>query len=435
MHTIDLISLGCSKNLVDSEKLLHLFKERGYTFHHNPETLHGDIAVVNTCGFIADAKEESIETILTLCQAKDDGELKKVYVMGCMAERYRHELEEEIPEVDGFFGKFDWPQIIHEIAGTEDATPADAFCCTDRVLTTPSHYAYIKISEGCDRTCAYCAIPLITGHHKSRREEDILNEVRSLVAQGVSEFNIIAQELTYYGVDLYGKPMLVELLRELCKIDGLSWIRMLYCYPEYITDELLDVMAAEEKIVNYLDIPIQHASGAVLERMNRRGDRAWLTALMTHIREKVPGITLRTTVMTGFPGETETDFEELCEFLSEMRLQRVGTFPFSPEEGTPAAEMPHVAWEEAVRRAELIGDIQSEIMDEFNESRLGDVVEVLCDGFDDDAMSYVGRTYAESPEIDGRVYFASDRDVAPGEFVRVKLTGTMDGELTGEVVE
>ena len=436
MHTIDLISLGCSKNLVDSEKLLHLFNERGYTFHHNPETLHGDIAVVNTCGFIADAKEESIETILTLCQAKDDGELKKVYVMGCMAERYRHELEEEIPEVDGFFGKFDWPQIIHEIAGTEDATPADAFCCTDRVLTTPSHYAYIKISEGCDRTCAYCAIPLITGHHKSRREEDILNEVRSLVAQGVSEFNIIAQELTYYGVDLYGEQRLPLLIEKMAQIEGVRWIRLHYGYPNHFPYDLTRVIRDNNNVCAYLDIALQHISDNVLSRMRRNTTKAETLELIRRLRTEVPGICLRTTLMVGFPGETDEDFQELCDFVKEARFERMGAFAYSEEDGTYAAEHYTDDVPEDIKQARLskLMRIQERISAEVNAALIGQERTVVIDRLDGDY--YIGRTEQDSPEVDCEVLISADEwELEIGQYYDVRITAAEDFDLYAEITQ
>ena len=434
MHTIDLISLGCSKNLVDSEKLLHLFKERGYTFHHNPETLHGDIAVVNTCGFIADAKEESIETILALCQTKADGELQKVYVMGCMAERYRHELESEIPEVDGFFGKFDWPELLSAIDPATQA-PANALERGNRVLTTPSHYAYIKISEGCDRTCAYCAIPLITGRHHSRREEDILDEVCSLVAQGVSEFNIIAQELTYYGLDLYGEQRLPALIEKMAHIPGVHWIRLHYGYPSHFPYDLLRVMRENDNVCAYLDIALQHISDAVLARMRRHTTKAETLELIRRLRAEVPGICLRTTLMVGFPGETEEDFQELCDFVKEARFERMGAFAYSEEDGTYAAEHYTDDVPEDIKQARLskLMRIQERISAEANAALIGQERTVVIDRLDGDY--YIGRTEHDSPEVDCEVLIPADEwDLEIGQYYDVRISAAEDFDLYAHII-
>ena len=413
--------------------------EAGMTLQGDAEG--ADVVIINTCGFIDSAKTEAIDVILEMAELKARGLIKKIIVTGCLSQRYQAEMPVELPEVDGLLGTANYGNIVEAVNQVMAGEKCEYFSDINgpveelpRILSTPVHYAYLRIAEGCSNRCAYCVIPQLRGKYRSRPMEEILTEAKALADEGVKECIVIAQDITRYGIDLYKEKKLPELLTELCKLD-FSWIRLHYLYPDTITPELIDTIAREEKICKYIDMPIQHCSDKVLSAMRRRETHDGLVKLITTMREKIPGLVLRTSLITGLPYEDEAAFEELCEFLGEMRLPRVGTFPFSPEEGTLAAEMPHVEWEEAVRRAELIGDIQSEIMDEFNDSRLGDVETVLCDGFDSEAMSYVGRTYAESPEIDGRVYFESEREIAPGEFVRVKLTGTMDGELTGEVVE
>lgn len=432
MHAIDLYSLGCSKNLVDSEKLLYLFKEKGYTFHHNPAQLHGDIAVVNTCGFIADAKEESIGLIFQLCQAKAEGRLKRVYVMGCMAERYRHELEDEIPEVDGFFGKFDWPSILEAL----EPSPSVPVSCGARVLTTPSHYAYLKISEGCDRTCAYCAIPLITGRHRSRPEEEILDEVRWLVAQGVSEFNVIAQELTYYGVDLYGGQRLPQLIEKMAHIEGVRWIRLHYGYPTHFPFDLTRVMRENNNVCRYLDIALQHISDPVLSRMRRHTTKEETLRLIRRLREEVPGICLRTTLMVGFPGETEEDFRELCDFVREARFERMGAFAYSEEEGTYAAAHYTDDVPDDVKQARLsiLMRIQERISAEVNAALVGQERTVIIDRLDGDY--YVGRTEHDSPEVDCEVLIPADEwDLEVGQFYDVRISAAEDFDLYAHIID
>lgn len=432
MHAIDLYSLGCSKNLVDSEKLLYLFKEKGYTFHHNPAQLHGDIAVVNTCGFIADAKEESIGLIFQLCQAKAEGRLKRVYVMGCMAERYRHELEDEIPEVDGFFGKFDWPSIL-EALEPSSSVPVS---CGARVLTTPSHYAYLKISEGCDRTCAYCAIPLITGRHRSRPEEELLDEVRWLVAQGVSEFNVIAQELTYYGVDLYGGQRLPQLIEKMAHIEGVRWIRLHYGYPTHFPFDLTRVMRENNNVCRYLDIALQHISDPVLSRMRRHTTKEETLRLIRRLREEVPGICLRTTLMVGFPGETEEDFRELCDFVREARFDRMGAFAYSEEEGTYAAAHYTDDVPDDVKQARLsiLMRIQERISAEVNAALVGQERTVIIDRLDGDY--YVGRTEHDSPEVDCEVLIPADEwDLEVGQFYDVRISAAEDFDLYAHIID
>lgn len=432
MHAIDLYSLGCSKNLVDSEKLLYLFKGKGYTFHHNPAQLHGDIAVVNTCGFIADAKEESIGLIFQLCQAKAEGRLKRVYVMGCMAERYRHELEDEIPEVDGFFGKFDWPSIL-EALEPSSSVPVS---CGARVLTTPSHYAYLKISEGCDRTCAYCAIPLITGRHRSRPEEELLDEVRWLVAQGVSEFNVIAQELTYYGVDLYGGQRLPQLIEKMAHIEGVRWIRLHYGYPTHFPFDLTRVMRENNNVCRYLDIALQHISDPVLSRMRRHTTKEETLRLIRRLREEVPGICLRTTLMVGFPGETEEDFRELCDFVREARFERMGAFAYSEEEGTYAAAHYTDDVPDDVKQARLsiLMRIQERISAEVNAALVGQERTVIIDRLDGDY--YVGRTEHDSPEVDCEVLIPADEwDLEVGQFYDVRISAAEDFDLYAHIID
>ena len=436
---VSFVSLGCDKNRVNTEQMMALCVEAGMTLQGDAQG--ADVVIINTCGFIDSAKTEAIDVILEMAELKAQGLIRKIIVTGCLSQRYQEEMPVELPEVDGLLGTADYGDIVTAVnevmAGEKCVHFSDINGPVEelpRILSTPVHYAYLRIAEGCSNRCAYCVIPQLRGNYRSRPMEEILTEAKALADEGVKECIVIAQDITRYGIDLYKEKKLPELLTELCKLD-FSWIRLHYLYPDTITPELIDTIAREEKICKYIDMPIQHCNDEVLKAMRRRETHDGLVKLITAMREKIPGLVLRTSLITGLPHEDEAAFEELCEFLGEMRLQRVGTFPFSPEEGTPAANMPHAAWEEAVRRAELIGDIQSEIMDEFNDSRLGDVETVLCDGFDSEAMSYVGRTYAESPEIDGRVYFESEREVAPGEFVWVKLTGTMDGELTGEVVE
>ena len=459
MKAIDLFSLGCSKNLVDSEKLLYMLKERGYAFYHNPETLHGDIAVVNTCGFIADAKEESIEMILQLCEAKAAGELRKVYVMGCMAERYRHDLESEIPEVDGFYGKFDWPRIVNPLSPSDSSplkgseTQAGSQSIEDkhaevsaplppmggvrgRVLTTPSHYAYIKISEGCDRSCAYCAIPIITGKHKSVPMEDILEEVSTLVKEGVSEFNVIAQELTYYGVDLYGEQRLPELIERIAEIPGVEWIRLHYGYPNHFPYELLRVMREHPNVCRYLDIALQHISDNMLSRMRRHTTKAETLELIHRLREEVPGICLRTTLMVGFPGETDEDFQELCEFVREARFDRMGAFAYSEEDGTYAAENYEDNVPDDIKQARLakLMRIQERISAELLQEKVGQTYDVVIDRLDGDY--YIGRTEHDSPEVDCEVLLPADEwELEVGGHYDARITAAEDFDLYATIAE
>jgi ribosomal protein S12 methylthiotransferase len=435
---VSFISLGCAKNLVNTEQMMALCRKDGIALQE--QTDGADVVVINTCGFIDSAKSEAIDTILAVAEQKDAGRVGKILVTGCLTQRYQKEILTELPEVDGIMGTGSYSEIVpalHEVVsgGTPCRfgnihAPVEEL---DRVLTTPPHYAFLRIAEGCDNHCAYCVIPSLRGRYRSRRMEDVLAEAEKLAAAGVKECIVIAQDITRYGIDLYGERKLAALLRELCKLD-FHWVRLHYLYPDEITDELIDTIADEPKVLNYLDLPIQHCNDRVLTAMNRRANKAELIALFEKLRERIPGLVLRTSLITGLPYEDEAAFDELCAFLRQVRIERAGVFPYSPEEGTAAAKMMNrVDTAEAERRAELVVDVQSEIMDDFNDSRMGTVVEVLCDAFDGQSMSYVGRSYAESPEIDGRIYFTAEREVAPGEFVPVRITGAMDGELTGEM--
>ena len=434
---VSFISLGCAKNLVNTEQMMALCRDAGITLQD--EQSGADVVVINTCGFIDSAKEEAIDTILAVANLKEEGLVGKILVTGCLSQRYQQQLTEELPEVDGVMGTGSYSRIVEALRALADGETPRYFDSInepveelERVLTTPRYYAFLRIAEGCDNRCAFCVIPSLRGRYRSRRMEDVLAEAKKLADAGVKEIIVIAQDITRYGLDLYGERKLAALLRELCRLD-FHWVRLHYLYPDEFTPELLDTIAEEPKILKYLDIPIQHCNDRVLKAMRRRGDKAELTALLTQLREKIPGVVLRTSLITGLPYEDEAAFDELCDFLREVRIERAGVFPYSPEEGTAAAEMPErVDTAEAERRAELVVDVQSRIMDDFNENRMGDLVEVLCEGFDPQSMQYMGRSYAESPDIDGHIYFTSDADVDPGEFVMVRITGAMDGELVGE---
>ena len=437
---VSFISLGCDKNRVNTEQMMALCLQSGMTVQE--DCAGSDVVVINTCGFIDSAKLEAIETILSVAELKAAGEVGRILVTGCLSQRYQEELLKELPEVDGIMGTGSYGDIVSAVekvaAGQEYSRFADINGPVEelpRVISTPMHYAYLRIAEGCSNRCAYCVIPSLRGKYRSRRMEDILSEARALAEGGVKECIVIAQDITRYGVDIYREKKLPELLRELCKLD-FHWIRLHYLYPDCITDELIDTIAAEPKICKYMDIPIQHCNDAVLQAMRRRETKAGLQALFARLRSRIPGLVLRTSIITGLPFEDEAAFEELCDFLQEEKIPRAGAFAYSPEEGTPAAEMRNrVDTDEARNRAELIMQVQEQVMDQFNESRLGSVTEVLCDGFDTQAMAYVGRSWAESPGIDGNIYFTAERDVQPGEFVPVRVTGIMDGDLTGEVTE
>lgn len=437
-YTVSFISLGCAKNQVNCEQMMAAVQAAGHIVQAAPEG--ADVVVVNTCGFLASACEEAIETILEMAALKKAGRVRKILVTGCMAQRYREDVLEELPEVDGLLGTGSYGDIVRAIEEVMDQKLRPCHLGNihtapqggPRILSTPPWYAYLRIAEGCDNHCAYCVIPSLRGKYRSRPMGELLEEAAELADTGVKELLVIAQDITRYGTDLNGEHQLAALLKELCRLD-FHWIRLHYLYPDEITDELIDTIAKEDKILPYLDIPIQHCNDGILRAMNRRDSKAELTALFAKLRARIPGLVLRTSIITGLPGEGEAEFEELCAFLREMRIERAGVFPFSPEEGTRAAQMDHVDMEEAKRRAELAVDVQSDIIDAYNASLLGAEREVLCEGFD--GQRFFGRSYAESPDIDGRIYFEADRESAPGEFVRVRLTGAMDGEMTGELVE
>lgn len=441
-YTVGMVSLGCAKNQVDGEVLMASLKNAG--FLTVDDAALADIAIVNTCGFIESAKRESIEEILELAALKKEGKIKKLVITGCLSERYQKEMHQELPEADAVLGigaNGDIAPLLTKMM--EENTYVESFpdksrmpLCGDRELTTPSYFAYVKIAEGCDNRCSYCAIPLIRGGYRSRTMESIEEECKSLVANGAKELVLIAQDTSRYGIDLYGEYSLAKLMARLCRIDGLRWLRVLYCYPDSITDELLDTMAREEKIVPYIDLPLQHASGPILKAMNRRGDRQSLTALMNKIRERVPGVVLRTTLITGFPGETEEDFTELAEFVKDVKFQRLGCFAYSQEEGTPAAELPGQLDEEVkAHRAELIMDRQMEIMERQGMELIGKTLEVLVEGYDRYAECWFGRSWRDAPDVDGKIFFTTGgKRPRLGSFVQVRVEDCMDCDLTGRLV-
>ncbi len=431
-NTIDIITLGCSKNLVDSERLIAMLEPIGFTVHHDPQTPSGEIVVVNTCGFIGDAKEESINTILEFCQAKEEGRVKRVYVMGCLSERYLKELGHEIPQVDKFFGKFDWTKLVDELRGYCGPKPVSSRHDGTRVLTTPKHYAYIKISEGCDRGCAYCAIPIITGRHHSRPMEEILEEVGALAARGVKEFQVIAQELTYYGIDIYGSRRIAELIDRMAQIKGVKWIRLHYAYPHQFPLDLLDVMRENENVCKYLDIALQHISTKVLTNMQRHVDSEQTYRLIEDIRHAVPGIHLRTTLMVGFPGEGPKEFEELKDFVSWARFERMGAFAYSEEDGTYAAQhfKDNIPEEEKRRRLDEIMSIQQGISAEVQARKVGKSFKVIIDRTEGDY--YVGRTEYDSPDVDPEVLIpVKDGLLRKGCFYNIRMTDSDDFDLYG----
>ncbi len=437
-NTIDIITLGCSKNLVDSERLMARLKPLGFNVTHDSSNPQGEIAVINTCGFIGDAKEESVNTILEFCQAKEEGRLNHVYVMGCLSERYLKELGKEIPQVDRFFGKFDWDRLVDELKSYSQQKVVDNTCQHDyaRVITTPKHYAYIKISEGCDRKCAYCAIPIITGKHRSRTMESILGEVESLVAQGVKEFQIIAQELTYYGLDLYGERRIAELIDRMAHVKGVKWIRLHYAYPHQFPMELLDVMRRNSNVCKYLDIALQHISTPVLDNMQRHVDSRQTYELIEAIRKTVPGIHLRTTLMVGFPGEDEKEFGELEEFVKWARFERMGAFAYSEEEGTPAARRFKDSVPEEVKRKRLdeLMALQQRISAEVQAEKVGKTFKVVIDRVEGDY--YVGRTEFDSPEVDPEVLIPVEEGLLrKGCFYDIKITDSDDFDLYGTRVK
>ena len=435
--TFAMISLGCAKNLVNSEQMLYLMSEAGFTLV--PEAEGADLAIVNTCGFIDAAKTEAIDNILALAELKKQGKLGGLIVTGCLAERYKDSILSELPEIDAVLGVGNFKDIVAaantvmegqnlSLFGSNSA-PVDEI---PRVVSTGPAWAYLRIAEGCNNFCAFCAIPYIRGRYRSRSMENILEEANDLAAHGVKELIVIAQDITRYGTDLYGKRSLAALCRELAKIEGVEWIRLHYLYPDQFDDELIDEIAANGKIVKYLDIPIQHINDSILKAMNRRGTGGEIRSLFKTLRARIPGLVLRTSLTSGLPGEGEAEFEELCEFLKEARIERVGVFPFSPEEGTPAAAMPHVDEAEAQRRADLIMQLQAPIMDDYCNSFLGKTIRVLYEYYDEESGYHVGRSYADSPDIDGLVLFSGD--CAEGDMVDVLITDTDEGLLIGEQV-
>ncbi len=435
--TFAMISLGCAKNLVNSEQMLYLMNEAGYALVPDPDG--ADLVIVNTCGFIDAAKSEAIENILEMAELKKQGRLGGLIVTGCLTERYQETILEEMPEIDAVLGVGSFGDIVQAAekvcasesfrAFADNSAPVDEL---PRIISTGPSWAYLRIAEGCDNFCAFCAIPYIRGRYRSRSMENILAEAEDLAEHGVKELIVIAQDITRYGTDLYGKRSLAALCRELKKIDGIQWIRLHYLYPDQFDDELIDEIATNEKIVKYLDIPIQHINDGILKWMNRRGTGTEIRTLFRTLRERIPDLVLRTSLIAGLPGEGEAEFEELCEFLKEARIERVGVFPFSPEEGTPAAKMEFVDSEEAQRRADLIMQLQAPIMDDFCNRFVGRTLRVLCDGYDGEAELFTGRTYADSPDIDGQILFSGECE--EGDMVNVLVTETEDGLLFGELV-
>ena len=429
-NTIDIITLGCSKNLVDSEKLIRQLEANGYKVTHDSPKPQGEIAVINTCGFIGDAKEESINMILEFCEAKEEGKLKKLYVMGCLSERYLKELEVEIPQVDKFYGKFNWNELLADLGKAYQPEIA-----IERTLTTPKHYAYLKISEGCDRSCAYCAIPIITGKHTSRPMEEIIEEVKLLVSQGVKEFQVIAQELTYYGVDLYKSQKLPELIEKIAQVPGVEWIRLHYAYPTHFPEDLFRVMRENDNVCKYMDIALQHISDNMLSRMRRNVSKAETYALIEKFRKEVPGIHLRTTLMVGFPGETEEDFDELKEFVQKARFDRMGAFAYSEEEGTFAAQNYEDTIPQEVKQARLdeLMAIQQGISAELSQAKIGQELKVMIDR--KEGEYYIGRTQFDSPEVDPEVLIkAAGKRLLSGRFYQVLITDADDFDLYGKLI-
>ncbi len=441
-YKVGMVSLGCSKNQVDGEMLLATVQQAGYTLCNSEE--EADAVIVNTCGFIESAKKESIDEILQLARRKEAGKLKAIVVTGCLAERYQTEIRKELPEVDAVLGigaNKDIALALKEaLEGHKKelfASKYDLSLSGERVLSTPKFYAYLKISDGCDNCCTYCAIPLIRGRFRSRTMEDIVAEAKQLVANGVKELIVIAQDTTRYGEDIYGKLMLPELLRRLCKIEGAHWIRLLYCYPNRITDKLIDVIATEDKVLKYIDLPLQHSVGRVLSEMNRGEDTESLTALIQKMRDRIPNMVIRTTFIAGFPGETEEEFNQMAEFSRNIRFDRMGCFAYSQEEDTPAALMPNQIDEDVKQhRAQIMMEEQMDIMQQMGQQRIGTVMEILVEGYDEYSGCYYGRSYADSPDIDGKVLFTAVNILpTPGDFVPVHITDCINCDLMGELVE
>lgn len=430
MHkTIDVVTMGCSKNLVDSERVIKMFEDVGFSVRHNADNFGGDIVVINTCGFIGDAKEESVEMILNAVAAKADGVLDEIYVMGCLSERYRSELKAEIPEVDGWYGKFDWTALASDLSRRHPATAP-----WERVLTTPSHYTYLKIAEGCNRFCSFCAIPLITGRFKSRPVEEILDEVRELVARGVKEFNVIAQDLSSYGLDLYGEHRLADLIDRMADIEGVGWIRLHYAYPADFPWDVLEVMARRDNVCRYLDVALQHISDNVLSNMRRHIDSAATRNFLERVRKAVPGIHIRTTLMVGFPGEGQKEFDELKAFVAEQRFERMGAFAYCEEEDTYGAKnfADDIPQEVKNSRLDELMAIQEDISLEHNRSKIGSRLKVLVDSVGDDY--YVARSEFDSPEVDPEVLIEKTADLQPGDFVTVEIVDAMPFELIAKLV-
>lgn len=442
LKKVSLASLGCSKNLVDAEHMLGILSEHGFEIVENEED--ADVIIVNTCTFIESAKNESIECILELSQYKNSGNCKALIVTGCMAQRYKEQILSEMPEVDAVIGTNEYDKIADVIAELDNDKTDILWCgagCPDeqnmpRIRTTPPYTAYLKIAEGCDNHCTYCVIPSIRGRYKSRKIEDIVSEAEKLVSDGVRELVVIAQDTTAYGKDIYGEFCLPKLLKKLCSIEKAEWVRVHYCYPELMTDELIEVFKTEPKLCNYFDIPIQHCSDKILKRMGRRTNKAQIIGLIDKIRREIPNAAIRTSLIAGFPGESESDFEELCDFVREVRFERLGVFAYSREEDTPAYGFDNqIDEDEKERRRDLIMMIQSEIAEEQNAKKINSVVRVLVEGKDEIIKSFYGRTYADSEEIDGKVFFKSDRNPLPGEFVNVKVEQTMEYDLFGTECE
>ena len=440
MVRVGMVSLGCPKNQVDAERMLYLLRKDGYELVSDAAL--SDVVIINTCGFIESAKKEAIETILEFCTLKQEGRIKAVIITGCLAERYKDEVLKEIPEVDAVVGIGSNEricEIIKDVCKGEVITSyggKESLCFDDkRIISTPGSFAFIKIAEGCNNCCTYCAIPSIRGKFRSREIDEIVKEAEKIAAQGFTELVVVAQDTTRYGEDIYGEPKLAELLNRLCEVDGLKWIRTLYMYPERITDELINTIANQEKLVKYLDIPVQHCNSEVLKRMNRKGNKQDLVDLIERIRSRIPGVVLRTTLLTGFPGETDEQFEELCEFVRDARFERLGCFAYSQEEGTAAAELPDQIDEDIKEhRCEIIYDLQMRISDEFNQSLLGSELEVVVEGFDRYAECFFGRSYMDAPDIDGKVFFTSEKRLSLGEYVKVKVSDILDYDLLGEQI-
>lgn len=439
---VGMISLGCPKNQVDAELMLNRLHDAGFTLTN--EESSADVVVINTCGFIDDAKKEAIENILEMAALKNEGTIKGIVVTGCLAERFKEEIKKELPEVDVVLGLGSNNKIVDAVEKALNGEQYTDFCDKmlldmegERVLTTPSYTAYLRISDGCDNCCTYCTIPKIRGKFRSRKPEQIIDEAKRLAKRGVKELVLVAQDTTNYGKDIFGEPRLAELLDELCEVEGIEWIRMLYTYPDLITDKLLDTMARQEKVLNYLDIPLQHCNGEILKRMNRSGDKESLVKLINRIREKLPDVTLRTTFITGFPGETEEQFNELCDFVHEVKFDRLGCFAYSAEDGTIAGAMDcQIDDEVKQRRAEIIMDAQLRIVDEKNSTKLGEVLSVIVEGYDDYIKCLYGRTKGDAPEIDAKVFFTPAANRAKcGDIVRVEITDTIEYDLLGAQVE